>query len=235
MAKNDMPGMKGQPPTNPYEGMWGPIGGGNAAPYGGNSMPWLQAQQAPSRIPGMLGGGMQRPPMPQMDQQNFFRNLNPNAAFNRAQQPGQGQQQGQPFLKPPIAPNDNGNAIPDMAAASSIGPSQNQGLLEALMKASQGAGMVGGMMGGGGIQEKMPMAGGNIPPDAGALQASISGIGNMIPSLGNMARPAVEPGRTQLDGQEIAGYGAPPSPMESSVAPTSGGSFWNKLRQLRNG
>lgn len=209
-----MPGMKGNAQAaNPYEGMWGPIGAGNAFPYGGNQTPWMGPQAQPrgggsifSRMQGMM-----QPP-----------NQNPNAAFNRPQLPGQGQP---PFMgmQPPMmgSPNPNGNALPEMAAASSIGPSQNQGLLEAIMKAGQM-----GPIGGGGYS---PFAGGNIPPDAGALmsQANLAGMGNP-----GMMQPAVQPDRFELPGTEgpIAGMGAPPTPGAASVAPTQSGSIFSRMR-----
>lgn len=214
MAKNDMPGMKGQAPTNPYEGMWGPVGGGNAAPYGGNSMPWLQAQQPQGPAGGIQGLFAALRNKAQQSQGQGQQN--PNAAFNRPQFPGQGQP---PFmgLNPPMmgSPNPNGGALPEMAAASSIGPSQNQGLLEAIMR-MQGGGQIG--------QAGQPpvMGGGNIPPNAEALQNQFR------------MNTQPEPGRYELPSQDIAGMGAPPTPGAASVAPTQGGSIFSRMRN-RNG
>lgn len=195
-----MPGMKGQAPTNPYEGMWGPIGAGNAAPYGGNTMPWLnqgslqpQNQSIFARLFAQRNQGQ--------GQQN------PNAAFNRPQFPGQGMPQGQPFLglQNPIMGNANNQAVPQMAAASSMAPSQPQELIARYLQSQQL------------MQPQMAqgaMMGGNIPPNAMALQNQVG-----------MMAPAVQPERYELPESQAA---------QQSIAPSSG-SIFNRKRQAMGG
>ena len=151
MAKNDMPGMQGNQPFNPYSGMWGPIGGGNAAPSGGNQTPWMPQSFNPGQQMQMARQAM-APGLNRMGAM-FGQNQNPQAAFNRPQMPGQGQP---PFLGLGQSQGQMGNpntSLQEMMAAASIAPSQPQMLLEKSMPSMQPPSMMGG----------------NIPPNAEAM------------------------------------------------------------------
>lgn len=194
MAKNDMPGMKGQQPTNPFEGMWGPIGAGNAAPYGGNQTPWINpGGQQPQGWASILQALKQR----QQQQQ----------APQAATQPLWG--------RAPLQSNANSGSIPEMAAASSLAPSQPQALIDKFANLPMQAqmGIQGSNMGGiGGGQ----MLGGNVPPNVQALMSQM-----------RMNQSPVEQQRTPMD--EV------PQPVQEqrpSLAPS--GSFFSRLRP-RNG